>query len=39
VPFTVDWRHGPAKQPCWPPTPEEQQLIERLRAGRTTRDP
>jgi hypothetical protein len=37
--FGIDWRRGPADRPCWPPTPEEQALIDHLRAQRRAAGP
>lgn len=32
--FGIDWRRGPAEKPCWPPSPEELEWIQELRAQR-----
>jgi hypothetical protein len=32
--FSVDWRKGPPKEPTWPPSVQDQALIERLREQR-----
>ena len=35
--FGIDWRRGPAAKPCWPPTPQEQAVMDQLRAARQAR--
>ena len=32
--FLVDWRRGPPKEPTWPPSAQDLELIERLRRQR-----
>jgi len=37
--FFVDWRRGPPREPTWPPSASDLELIERLRAQRAAKPP